>query len=150
ANWLLKVQADGARPEVFAEMLAWCDADPMNKAAMERIEEAWALAGDVDPAMVEALPLALESFPHRREANYSHWRLAASFIGIALLIGITAAGIDAWRAQPGDSAGDHIVTARGAHERTTLPDGSQVELGGKSAMSVVYSPQSRIVVAEDG
>lgn len=140
ADWLLKVQAEGAPPEVFVEMLAWCDADPRNKAAMDRIEEAWAVTGDVP----------IESLPRRRESIFTPWRLAASFIGIALLIALVAPGLDSGPEREGVTPGERVVTARGAHEKATLPDGSRVELGGKSSMSVVYSPQRRVIVAEDG
>lgn len=147
AEWLLKVQAEGAPPEVFVEMLAWCDADPRNKAAMDRIEEAWAVTGDVT---VEAFPRDPESFPRRTESRSTGWRLAASFVGIALLIAIAAPGLDIGDEPEGTAPGERVVTARGAHEKATLPDGSRVELGGKSSMSVVYSPQRRVIVAEDG
>jgi transmembrane sensor len=150
AEWLLKVQAEGAPPEVFVEMLAWCDLDPLNKAAMERIEEAWAVTGEVE------LDSRLRGNDkegrgdRQGRGNDGRWRLAASFAGIALLVALAALGLNTWRDKPDAAPGERVVTARGGHEKATLSDGSRVELGGKSSMSVVYSPQQRVIVAEDG
>jgi transmembrane sensor len=160
AEWLLKVQADGAPPEAFAEMLAWCDADPANKLAMEKIEEAWAVSADlVAPPWSEAAAGA-PSLGRRWLGDLTEWKrdrlgrhvglfLAVSFVTLAVAIGIATLGRG-----PGfeddPPAGERIATARSAHIETNLPDGSTVELGGKSSLSVVYTPQNRIIVAEDG
>ncbi len=127
AEWLLKVQAEGAPAEAFAEMLAWCDEDPANKLAMEKIEEAWALAGDVttDSLALWKRPgvdsLFLGRGPRRGARRFSEWS----------------------RDRFGRYGG-------GAHETAALADGSTVALGGKSSLSVLYSAQSRVVVADDG
>ena len=167
AELLLKVQAEGAPPEAFAEMLAWCDADPMNKVAMEKIEEAWVLSGDLEVPELQT-PLALSQSTRgvakarplgllERMAEWKRERfgphgalvLAGSFAVLAVAIGIATLGRSFFFERDA-GAGERIATARGAHDKATLPDGSKVELGGRSAMSVVYSPQNRVVVAEDG
>jgi transmembrane sensor len=160
ADWLLKVQAEGAPPESFAEMLAWCDADPLNKAAMERIEEAWAVAGDVDGESL--IGGVSERTPGRaRLTGRLHWgdwwherfgRYGLAAVGAAATLTLALVlGVVWWQGWSGGAdRAERVVTARGAHEEASLPDGSHVELGGRSAMSVIYSPQSRLVVAEDG
>ena len=159
AEWLLKVQADGAPPEAFAEMLAWCDADPANKLAMEKIEEAWAVSGELAAASLETAS-ARRSLGRRWRARLGEWKrerfgrhggllLAGSFAALAVAIGIATVGRGVLFER--DSvAGERIATARATHEKANLPDGSTVELGGKSSLSVIYSPQNRVVVAEDG
>lgn len=152
AEWLLKVQAEGAPPEVFAEMLAWCDADPLNKAAMERIEEAWAVTGEV-PASESSLSLGRGTYNFSLSLGRGPgrgWILGGAAASIALAIGIAVFGIGGLAGRSETSPGERVVTARGGHQQAILSDGSRVELGGKSSMSVVYSPQKRVVVAEDG
>ena len=147
AEWLLKVQAEGAPPEVFAEMLAWCDADALNKVAMERIEEAWAISGEV-PAS-EATFSRLGSRLRGSDGFRYLGGMAAALV-LAVAIGLAIPRGQAPATKIDASSGERVATAIGEHEKATLPDGSVVELGGKSSMSVVYSPQQRVVVAEDG
>jgi transmembrane sensor len=152
AELLVAVQAEGAPPEAFMEMLAWCDADPANKQAMERIEEAWAVGAELTAARVARSsdsgrdPRPLGWF----RMNFAgHRGLALGGVAAALLlalVGLHWSGggfLDA-------PATDRIATARATHEKASLPDGSVVELGGKSSVSVVYTPQSRVVIADDG
>jgi transmembrane sensor len=138
AELLMKVHAEGAPPEAFVEMLAWCDADPANKLAMERIEEAWAVGADLTPAATRAL--------QPRWLDRSHWLIGSSIAALLLAIGAAFFAMSLDRA----TTTERIATARAGHEKARLPDGSSVELGGKSSVSVVYTAGSRVVVAEDG
>ncbi len=161
AEWLLKVQAEGAPAEAFAEMLAWCDADPENKLAMEKIEEAWALTGDLtaDSLAPEQGPrahsLSLERGSRRfaewsrdRFGRYGGWVMAGAVASVVLAIAAVAFNGSLQGVSRG--AGERIATQRGTHETAALADGSTVALGGKSSVSVLYSAQSRVVVADDG
>ncbi|HYC37294.1 MAG TPA: FecR domain-containing protein [Usitatibacter sp.] len=142
ARWLLEVQAEGAPPEAFAGMLAWCDADPLNRLAMERIEEAWAVTGEVPK----------EELGPRLRRDDRRWLggiAAALVISIAVGLAMPRGEISA-PTRIEASTGERVATALGEHEKATLPDGSLVELGGRSSMSIVYSPQQRVIVAEDG
>ena len=154
AQWLLKVQAEGAPPELFAEMLAWCDADPANKLAMEKIEEAWAISGEarVEPALTQASRVTYERVSRwMRQRFGSHGGLlVAGSMAALVLAAIVAAVALSDMLERGAATSDRIATSRGAHDSAKLADGSTVELGGKSSVSVVFSPLSRVVVAEDG
>jgi transmembrane sensor len=153
AELLVAVQAEGAPPEAFVEMLAWCDADLANKLAMERIEEAWAVGAELTPA-----PLAVTVEPRRPGRVREYFRELLEHpgplaLGAAAVVAIIAIGIVRFGGPPmfdSTQAADRIATDRAAHEKASLPDGSEVELGGKSSVSVVYTAQSRVVIADDG
>jgi ferric-dicitrate binding protein FerR (iron transport regulator) len=109
AEWLLKVQAEGAPPEAFAEMLAWCDADPMNKVAMERIEEAWAVTGEVETG--ERL------FFREMDRVRPRWKKSLSLVlaaaaSIVLALGIAFFGFEGGSEPSTKSPGERVVTAK--------------------------------------
>ena len=158
AELLLAVQSEGAPAEAFAEMLAWCDADPANKLAMERMEEAWAVAGDVEAVNLRSNGpgSTKESRNWRRlgQAIFGESRRmaigAAAFTVLMVAVGLAVLGSHAVVGNRFSGAGERLATTRGAQETAKLPDGSAVDIGAKSAISVVYSPQNRTVFAEDG
>ena len=152
AELLIKVQAEGAPPEAFVEMLAWCDADPANRLAMERIEEAWAVGAELTPAPVlpvrQSLFGRMRIWTHERFGLHGMSLMAGSMAALVLAIGVAIVAGGIYFGQ--GTAPNRIATARAMHDKAQLPDGSSVELGGRSSLSVVYSSQNRVVVAEDG
>jgi transmembrane sensor len=162
AHWHLVSLDKDVSADDFAQMLAWCDADPLNRDALERIQQAWVEAGALAPeAGVEIAGALRETWPDRRVAPERHSWLAS----LTALLGGRRPGLRAAAVLAGaaavvwisgllphavDERVEHLASAHGASESATLPDGSTVELGGRSAVSVLYTGKHRLLIAEDG
>lgn len=158
AAWLLRLREPSIGEEDIAEWIAWCEADPRNRAAFDAMDEMWQLAGGLDRAVVSGAgaetEAAVVALPRRRRRLWlggALAALAASLLALVaapdLLPGIAGAN----RPQVIEAgAVARLETERGRVQSARLPDGSEVEIGGRSALSVRYTPQSRLVIAESG
>jgi transmembrane sensor len=76
--------------------------------------------------------------------------LAASIaIAIVSLPVLRLAGLDVGFPRVRNTS-QHITTQRGEQQSTVLPDGSRIELGGLTGVAVTYTPQKRLIVADEG
>jgi transmembrane sensor len=84
---------------------------------------------------------------HRR----AWYALAASVVAFLSVLFFTRLDdvASSWLAQNG-RAPDRIVTGRGEQQSAVLPDGSQIELGGLTGVQLKFTPQRRLVVADEG
>jgi transmembrane sensor len=165
AQWHLALLDDDVSTEAFSRMLAWCDADPLNREALERIQQTSAgmgvMAHEADAAIQHALrevaaegslrqagqgPLAAIGRWWGRRVRPMHWAIGA---GAAVTAGL-ALWLVVFAPLSTDERVEHLASTRKALEPATLPDGSTIELGGSSAVSVLYTRQNRLLVAEDG
>lgn len=154
-EWLLRVQDDDLGQEEFAAWLQWYEADPLNRAAFEDAQSAFESANRLRASdrdrwarqliHGESAPVLPPSATHARARTW--WAaLAASAIALA-------AGIGAWQwmdDEPPQTLTTTLQTPRATHRLEKLPDGSTVELGARSAISLSYSRETRYVVLESG
>jgi transmembrane sensor len=146
AEWLLRLREEEG--DVSVEFLNWMEANPAHRDAFDRMEECWALSGNVE--LYPDLRATQDEEPVQREGESGGARrimLAASVVltlagaGIVGLLNLPSAG---------PTHVERIVTERSQHQSATLPDGSRVELGGLSAVSVRFSDETRMVVVDSG
>lgn len=155
-EWLLRLQDDDLEQEEFAAWLQWYEADPLNRAAFEEVQSAfesanglrasdrseWArdliYGGTANPASMAAPPV----------------RFRARWIALAASVVTIAAGVAAWQAwlddDPPQALTTTLQTPRATHRLEKLPDGSTVQLGARSSISLSYSRETRYLVLESG
>lgn len=153
AYWLLRLKSPGLSEAETAEWLHWCEADPRNRQAFEAMAEVWEIAGDLDAAafVQQAKPPANDD-SREPEHGWGLVRYAAIAAGLAAIIAATLF-LQLWpidRPEKGLVAIARLETPIGRVQTTTLDDGSRIELGGKSSLSVRYSPVTRLIVADEG
>lgn len=146
AEWVLRLGAADLSEGETAAWLDWCEADPANRAAFEAMAEMWEVSGGLDPAAFAGA--ANDDAP----VAAPRWRMAG-WAAAAALVAIVAALLLV-QLRPGASAGAvevaRLETPLGRVRATRLADGSRIELGGRSALSVHYSAERRMIVADQG
>jgi transmembrane sensor len=158
AEWLLRLQEPTLDEDAVAEWMAWCEADPLNRTAFEGATEVHDLAGLLDRASFDdAEPQASADRPGARARGFERPRIWAwgAMAASIVLAGLVAIALPSAMKPPREqaahaSASARLETARGMHQAVRLDDGSRVQLGGHSALSVRYSPQTRLIVADSG
>jgi transmembrane sensor len=163
AEWHLALMAEHPSAEDLARVLAWCDADPRNREALEQVQRSWTAVGalrpEADAMIAEAMREVAGAPPadarRAMRGAAARWR-ATLARPRAFGLGLAATGLLAlavWLLPArigGDEQVEHLASARGATASSTLFDGSVVELGGRSAVSVLYTGRHRLLIAEDG
>lgn len=127
AGWLQRLQAP-ADDGTLEQWLDWCTQDPRNQRAFDDISQVWAASAQV-PAS-----------PPRRPSPRA---LAAGIAGLFTLLLAGAAGWNTWRQQQAQLPVMELAANAGSNSRTELPDGSIVELGGRSQARVHYTSAQR-------
>ncbi len=168
ADWVLRLAEREVSEQTLSEWLTWCEADPRNRKAFEAMETVWRVSGDVDAvefagsadaaasAVVNGAPstavvrlLAVASNRHPRHRRIAAVAIAASVLALACLPLV-------WRLAPWSDAlplvdaQANLQTERGHVRSVQLADGTRVDLGGESALSVRYTSDTRLVVADAG
>ncbi len=175
SDWLLRIQANPLEPEELSEWLQWYGADPANRAAFEKMQEAFeSIHAMSTEKRVDWAELLRAQGKQRSEDGHrdlreridapglTGWfdRLRLStwigkhrgLVGAGAMALVFALGISAWRLQ---EASEPVSTAafkteRAVHRLVSLPDGSNVRLGAKSQLFTNFTPQTRYLVLEGG
>jgi transmembrane sensor len=173
-DWFLRVRSRRAESELHVAWLQWIEADPAHREAFAEIQAIWDSVGQIDPppwprpeelagltsarsdpsvkvapatdALASLSPLPRRSAARRR--RFGGWALVAGLV--ICLIAVLAARFDSTVAWLTGGAQQRIATARGEQQSAVLPDGSRIELGGLTSVDVQFSPQRRLVVADEG
>ena len=128
-------------PHEHREFAAWCVADPRHDQTFRAMQKTWdeipALEGlaNLVPAPDPAAP------PVRRAYGFSFAALGSVAAAAAAFFLVPA---------PLPGAEHHYATDVGRTNRVTLPDGSVVTLGAKSAITVKFTETERRVVITGG
>lgn len=161
--WWLRLREDDVRPEEISEWLAWCQCDPANLEAFEKIEGLGARFGHLSAENREQLsrdvleaPSAAAvaagsaevaaSAPPRRRRRWPLLAAATAVLAIAVCIGLFA---------PRRSSAPHAeavsyMTAKAESRDVTLSDGSEVAIGAATRLDVTYSAELRRLSLGDG
>jgi transmembrane sensor len=155
--WWVRLREDDVAPEEISRWLDWCQSDPANLRAFERIESLGgrlaALDAETRAGMVRELlgePEARRKRPSRRR------RYLAVVTGFALAAGVGAivlTGANLWRpgaAAPAALQSISYVTHKAQIEDVSLVDGSRVAIGADSALAVNYTQATRNLQLKDG
>lgn len=160
ADWAVILRED-AGEENIARWLQWCEADPRNQDAFDRVQEFWRVAGGLaeevengelaDAARAESIggerpePAA----PRRRR------RLPRFAVAASALLATVAAGALGWnlyqRLYWPEVGAEAVVAAAAEPVRNArLPDGSRFQLASMSTVEVHYSERHRYLQLRDG
>lgn len=154
-EWLLRLQDDDLDPKEFAAWLHWYEADPLNRVAFEEMQSAFEAANSL-PASERgawawelihgAREMATPTSGGKRNMHV-RYAIAASIVAIT-------AGVFAWQAwlddEPSQALTTTMQTPRATHRLEKLPDGSTVQLGARSSISLSFSRDARYLVLESG
>ena len=142
ATWFARAQAQTLGVAEQAELAAWRAQHSCHEAEYQWLASLWSAADLLPQARLQAL--CEVPSPRLERRSFLAYGLAASLVAVA-------AGAGAWM-QLQSSAGYHeeFATALGERSTVTLPDGSSIELNGRSRIRVHFERRQRSVELEQG
>lgn len=137
--WLQRMHQAADDEHVVEDWLDWCQRDPLNQQAFDEVAAIWELTGKLQTA-----PVASAAAQPRRSRRY--W-LVATLAGLA----IAGAGSAWWLVQQQDELlVSEFSSPIGRNSTQTLADGSVLELGGGSRVTVSIGRRERRVELHEG
>lgn len=133
ADWFTRLRDPEVTLEEVLEWQRWVRADQKHATAFARIEEAWDVLQDIPEERAAALSAEHLDSPKRRTWWYAAAAASVAVIAVAL----------SWSVSVSSSSIQRIHTPIGENFTLKLEDGSQVTLGGDSALEVEYSRDAR-------
>lgn len=137
AEWLQRLHSGAEDEGVMEAWLDWCQRDPLNQQAFDELAAVW----EASAGIVRDQPMTGRVRPRR-------YALAAS---LAVLAATAITG--AWwasRPAPDQLARSEFTSPTGVNTTRTLADGSQLELGGGTRVSVAIGPRARRIQLHEG
>jgi transmembrane sensor len=136
--WLQRMRDEGQDDRIVEQWLDWCQRDPRNQQAFDDIAAIWELSGKLHREPVVTAP--------KPAARISRRAMAASLAGLGL------AGVGAWWwTQPVDNVLiSELESPTGVNTVRKLADGSVLELGGGTRVTVSMSSRERRVALHEG
>lgn len=153
-DWFLRVRSRKADSELHAAWLHWIEADPAHREAFAAVQAIWDAVGQVDPPpwprpeeLAELLPRQRPPRLQSKRRRSVPWALAAGLMSCVIALFALRPDSLAWVT---GGAQQRIATARGEQQSAVLSDGSRIELGGLTGVDVQFSPERRLVIADEG
>ncbi len=152
SEWVMRLQGREADEHTTAQWLEWCQADRGNLAAFESVRTLWSRFDD--PRLNTSLAAgALSRHSNEALSRGAGFRgRAGVFWALAASILVTL-GIVSWFSRRDVATAPYSQTLRtavGSLRRQTLPDGSTVELGARSALRVRLTSVRRNIFIDNG
>ncbi|NGY06717.1 FecR family protein [Solimonas terrae] len=149
--WWLRLREADVRPEEISEWLAWCQSDPANLEAFEKIDGLGVRLDNIDPAardtlMREVLDERPAAAPRKSAARRRHWALAAGLAAVAMISAFVVHRVSA----PPAIQNAVYTTAKAQLQDLKLSDGSKIALGADTRLDVAYSAELRDLQLGDG
>lgn len=170
SEWFIDIHDVGEpSPDLLNDWIRWLEASEAHRQAFNAVERAWHEAsvplssiarpneslhdlahydGSVSVHAWRSQLAASKGRPPAHRAAHGRWlglAAAAAVCAVAILVAPRVRSLLGWA-----SAVDSFATRTGEHMQITLPDGSQVNLGARSKLSVDYTPNARDVRLESG
>jgi transmembrane sensor len=174
SDWLICLQRDDVAVEEIVSWVQWCEVDPRNRRAFERLLPLWqaldreSLSPDRANLLALLSPEALTQLREQLKSSSStqsatsapatdsvrpgvRWRVWTP-VGVAavvlLMLGVFGSGLlDAMR--PLDSI-TKLNSAVAVNRAATLPDGSSLALGAQSVVAIDFKGARRTVELNEG
>lgn len=151
ANWVLRLEGADVSEAVVAEWLAWCDADARNRAAFDRMAAMWDAGAALErPEEGREAPAAAAPVSWRGMAGRRPMMAIAASIALLVVAGSAFFIRNAYAPHSAEIRFARFETPVGVTQAATLSDGSKIELGGRTALTVRYSDDARMIAAEQG
>ncbi len=157
AQWLQRIHAATNDEQVLEAWLDWCQRDPLNQQAFDELATIWELSGALDAAAasdtaaVDADPARhdVADQPAPRAAAWSRRGVLAASLGALVFSGVAGLWwVNRPSAQP--VAGIAFSSPTGVNTTQRLSDGSLLELGGGTRVTVLFDAQARRVQLHEG
>lgn len=153
AQWLQRIHTAADDEQVLEAWLDWCQRDPLNQQAFDELAAVWELTDNLDAGDATAGnaggSIAASNDPDALRTLLSRRAVLAASLGTALSAGV--AGL--WwfnRAGSPEAAGITFSSPTGVNTVERLPDGSVLELGGGTHVTVRMDPRRRRVQLHEG
>ncbi len=148
-DWLVQLQEEGVSDEAIVSWVRWCESSAENRRAFERLLPLWQ-AFDTEQAhgaLPEvALPLARRRRPRLVRTVWSLVATVLVVVAIALFVRVSGPGSQPMVLQ----AVATLQSAPGELRPARLPDGSRLDLGARSALSIDFAGTQRHVELQEG
>lgn len=171
ADWFIRVRSAEPDSEEYIAWLKWLESDPAHREAFDQIQETWDVSGALDAApwpTTEELALNDERLDIRMNREdktlgapgsyhltkaYSRFAWGALAVSLVLAVAITLIVrlIGIMNPEGGEAnTVERFKTNRGESQSAVLGDGSRIELGGLTSVTVKYTQKNRVVIADEG
>lgn len=142
ATWLQRLHGTEQDEGLLDEWLDWCQRDPANQQAFDELAAIWEACAGLGPEL-------RASAPAPAQMTRRHFAMAASAAGL----GLAAVAGGTWWMSPAPveqrQVSEHS-SPLGHNSSATLPDGSVLELGGGTRVTVSIGPHARRVELHEG
>lgn len=138
--WLIRLQEDSLTEGEIADWIEWCERDPQNLQAFEQLRSLWQVAA-------EHLPAPRKRLLHTRVPL---WAALAASVVLAVAASAVFLVSGRWSAAERIAATDLVETPVARNQPATLPDGSHLEIGARSIVSVDFTGGMRRLQLRDG
>jgi transmembrane sensor len=153
ADWLLRLQEDKLNESRISEWIEWCESDSRNLQAFEQLQSLWRATVAYPPNQQQLSQL--KRCENRGRFGIASARIAAqrslavaASVAVCLAAAVLMHGLET---QPAQSALpertltriDSVETPLATNQRISLPDGSNVEIGARSALDVDFAGDGR-------
>jgi len=164
-EWMLRLRDDTASEQEIVRWVQWCEADPRNQQAFDRVRGFWQVSGalaqevvngDLVAATAGTRPAERSSAPQeagrRPRARWSGYRRPLALAAANALVIFTLVAAASFLYVRRHSAGDDdlVAAASEAVHEAELSDGSKMELAAKSVVAVHYSEARRAIELREG
>jgi len=154
--WWVRLREDDVTPEQISRWLDWCQSDPENLRAFDKVDDLGGRLEALTPQRRTAVVRAVLVVPgsERKPKRLSRAFLGAA-LGLSLAASIAAVMLNTglWQltgAVPVALQTTSYVTRRAQGRDVWLVDGSQVAIGADSALAVDYTATSRKLQLNSG
>ena len=148
SDWIVRLDSGSLRASDRAEFVRWLNRKPEHAAAYEEMSQLWARMDTLGSASQGQFAAAARPVSRLDVPWYYSFRgaLAAS-LAVIFLMSVMVVVME-----PGVGFRDvrHFVTAIGQTHRLVAPDGSIIQMGGRTAIALEYSLGRRLVRFEHG
>ncbi len=168
ADWVLRLREPAVTAAEIAEWLEWCESDPDNKSAFDRMQTLLHRSTQIEEQPINETHLASDTYfgqmsvrewndqrdptnttsvstmRERTSRRFTPWLIAAMIAMVALGVG--------WRSDSlrSTSSGDVVIATTGENRIVELPDGTQVTIAAGSRVTTDYSASERAVFLGQG
>jgi len=167
ANWLVVLKGSDLSPAMFNRWERWM-AEPAHRQAFAEVQELWELMGELQPVHPSDAEVAADTY----DSSTSVWafeekqkvvqlrqrrdrRVKVAWMSLAAVVSTVAIGLGISKIalSPPDhrTAGVTLYATEPAqHENVVLIDGSQIQMGARTAVTTNVTRENRLVVLDRG
>ena len=167
AHWLVALKSPDLSPAMFNRWEKWV-AVPAHRQAFDEAQELWKLMDELQPMQPSDAEVAADTYDastpvwvfEEKQQSVRHRqrrerRFKAAWMSLAAAVGTVAVGLGIFKIAIGPiehrSAGVTLYATEPAqHESVVLSDGSEIQMGARTAVTANVTRDNRLVVLDRG